>query len=94
MESTLRSLLKIESVTGEIFLICTNVARTNFYWTTVNLIVGTSRSDSKYQVGICPGDICPGDICPYPEYLNFEQTLKEGSKKNIDLNLLEADVFT
>ena len=46
--------------------------------------MGTSRTDSNYQVDICSGNICPGDICPNQEYLscywlNFNQTLKVGS---------------
>ena len=38
-ETYLYSLVKIESVTAEIFPIWTNVARTNLAWTNVNLIV-------------------------------------------------------
>ena len=37
----IKSLVKIESVTAEIFLIWTDVARTNVAWTNVNLIVGS-----------------------------------------------------
>ena len=33
-------MVKTESITAEIFLVCTNDARTNVEWTTVNLIVG------------------------------------------------------
>ena len=57
--------------------------------------LGTSRTDSNYQVGICPGNICSCDICPYPEYLscywlNFEQTLKEGSQKKYWLEFIRG----
>ena len=38
--SYLSSFIKIRSVTAEIFLIWTDVARTNVAWTNVNMIVG------------------------------------------------------
>ena len=37
---TYQSLVKIRSVTGEIFLIWTNVTRTNVAWTNVTVTVG------------------------------------------------------
>ena len=37
----LKFYIKIRSVTAEIFLICTDVARTKVAWINVNLIVGT-----------------------------------------------------
>ena len=43
----LQSLIKIGSVTVEIFLIWTNVARTNVAWTNVNLIVGIRSKGSQ-----------------------------------------------
>ena len=36
----------------------------------MKLWMGTSRTDSSYQVDICPGNICSGDICTYKEYLS------------------------
>ena len=45
-ERYLKSLDKIGSVTAEIFLIWTNVARTNATWTNVTLTVGIC---SKYS---------------------------------------------
>ena len=57
-----------------------------FWWNFKGSFLGASRTDSNYQVNICPGNICPGDICPHQEYLscywlNFDQTLKVSFKK-------------
>ena len=51
--------------------------------------LGTSQTDSNYQVDICPGDICHGDICPYQEYLhclwpNYDETWKVASREHIE----------
>ena len=51
-------------------------------------VLGTSRTDSICHCDICPANICPGGICPYLEYLscywlNFDQTLMEGSWGNL-----------
>ena len=75
----------------------------------ISTVLGTSRTESNYQVNICPGNICPGYICPYQEYLscyrlNFDQTLKEDAKifvcrtgsfypKNFTQNLLDSTKF-
>ena len=69
-----------------------------FWWNFKGNFLGTSRTDSNFQVDICSGNICPGDICPYQEYLscyrlNFDQTLRVDSKKKFFL-FLEPDHFT
>ena len=46
----LQSLVKIRSVTAEIFLIWTNVARTNVTWTNVTLTVGICSECSQEQI--------------------------------------------
>ena len=61
---------------------------TQFWWNFKGSFLGTSRTDSNYQVDICPGNICPGDICPYQEYLScywpdVDQTLKVGSRNHL-----------
>ena len=43
----LKCLVKIGSVTAEIFLIWTNIAMTNVAWTNVNVIVSISARCSK-----------------------------------------------
>ena len=53
---------------------------TRCWWNFKVSFQGKSRTDSNYQVFICPGNICPGDISPYQEYLscywpNFDETL-------------------
>ena len=55
-----------------------------FWWNFKGSFLGASRTDSNYQVDICPGNICPGNICPYQEYLScywpdFDETLKVAS---------------
>ena len=50
--------------------------------------LGISRTDSNCHSGIYPDNICPDDIYPYQEYLscyriNFDQTLKVDSQKNV-----------
>ena len=72
---------------------------TQFWWNFIGSILGTSQTDSNYQVDICPGNICPADICPYQEYLschwpNFDETWKVYSKKNFDLKLLSVTCCT
>ena len=51
--------------------------------------MGASRTDSIYQVDICPGNIFPGDICSYQEYLScywpdLDETLKVGSWEHLE----------
>ena len=43
---------------------------TRFWWNFNGRFLGRSRTDSNYQVDICPGNICPDNICPYQEYLS------------------------
>ena len=40
---------------------------TRFWWNFKCSFLWASRTDSNYQVDICPGNICPGDICPYQD---------------------------
>ena len=59
-----------------------------FWCNFIGSFLGASRTDSKYQVNICPGSISSWDICPYQEYLssywlNFDQTLNVGSWDNL-----------
>ena len=66
---------------------------TQFWWNFKGNILGTSQTDSNYQVDICPGNICPADICPYQEYLschwpNFDETWKVDSKKEFWLKIV------
>ena len=47
------------------------------------------RTDSNYQVDICPGNIYPGYICPYQEYIScyltdFDETLRVGSWEHLE----------
>ena len=37
---------------------------TRCWWNFKGSFLGSSRTDSNYQVDICPGNICPGNICP------------------------------
>ena len=51
--------------------------------------LGTSRTDTNYQVNICPGNICPSGICPYQEYLscywpNFDETFNVVSWEHLE----------
>ena len=70
------------------------------FWPNFKLrFLGTTRTDFNCHIDICPCNICPGNICPYQEYLgcywlNFDQTLKVYSKKNVDFNSFEPDHFT
>ena len=41
-----------------------------FWWNFKGSFLGASRTDSNYQVSICPGNISPGDNCPYQGYLS------------------------
>ena len=43
---------------------------TRFWWNFKGSFLGTTRTDSNYQVNICLGKIWPCDICPYLEYLS------------------------
>ena len=43
---------------------------TQFWWNFTCSCLGTSRTDSNYQVDIYPGNICPGDICPNQKHLS------------------------
>ena len=47
-------MVKIGSVTAEIFLIWTNAARTNIAWTNVNMKL-ESATNSKHLLKVVPG---------------------------------------
>ena len=40
------------------------------WWNFKGSFLGTYRTDSNYQNGICPGNFCPGNICPNCEYFS------------------------
>ena len=46
---------------------------TRFWWNFKGSFLGTTRTDSNYQVNICLGKIWPCKICPYLEYLSCYQ---------------------
>ena len=62
---------------------------TQFWWNFKGSFLGTSRTDSNYQVNICLGNICPDQICPHQKYLscywpNFDETLNVASSKHLE----------
>ena len=48
-------MVTIESVTAEIFLILTNVTKTNVVWTNVNLIVGICSREREKDLDLACG---------------------------------------
>ena len=57
---------------------------TRFWWNFKHRFLGTSKTDSNYQV-----DICPGNICSYQEYLScyrpdFDEILKVTSWEHLE----------
>ena len=96
-------------VTVELFLIWTNVARTNVTWTNVTMTVGicfwwsqepTFKSrllGPSWTDSNCQGDICPGNICPGDicPYQEYLSCYRVNFDQTLMLGLkfLEAKIF-
>ena len=70
-------------------LVISQLLLSQFWWNFKRMFLGTSKTDSNYQVEICSGNICPGYICSYQEYLScylpdFDETLKVASWEHLE----------
>ena len=66
----------------------TQLLLSRFWWNFKGRFLESSLTDANRYGGICPVNICPGNNSPNQEYacfywLEFDQTIKVDSKKNV-----------